>query len=82
MSKFPTSGFTWRVKEFDLNKHTSISSKGCVPEVDLEHPKELRELRNDYPLTLDKTEIKRKMLSAYQFKTADFYNIHIGNEKN
>ena len=43
MSKFlPTSGFKWMdPKEFDLNKYTSNSSKGCVLEVDLEYPKDL-----------------------------------------
>ena len=37
MSKFlPTSGFKWiDPKEFDLNKYTSNSSKGCVFEVDI-----------------------------------------------
>ena len=44
MSKFlPASGFKWiDPKEFELNK------------VDLEYPKELRELQNDYPLAPDK----------------------------
>ena len=51
MSKFPlTSGFKWiDPKEFDLNKYTSNSPKGCVIEVDLEYPKEVRELKNEYP---------------------------------
>ena len=46
ISKFlPTSGFTWvDQKEFDLNKYTSNSSNGCVLQIDLEYPKELREL--------------------------------------
>ena len=50
MSKFlPTSSFKWiDPKEFDLNEYTSNSSKGCVFEVDLDYPKELRELHNDY----------------------------------
>ena len=50
MSKFlPTSGFRWiDPKEFDLNKYTSNSSKRCVIEIDLEYPKKLRELHNDY----------------------------------
>ena len=55
MSKFlPTSGFKWiDPKEFDLNKYISNSSKGCVLEVSLKYPKELRELHNDYPLAPD-----------------------------
>ena len=37
----PTSGFKWiDPKEFNLNKYTSNSSKGCVLEVDPEYPKE------------------------------------------
>ena len=45
MSKFlPISGFKWiDPNEFDLNNYTGNSLKGCVPEVDLEHRKELRE---------------------------------------
>ena len=40
---FQTSGFKWTdPKDFDLNKYTSNSSKGCVLEVDLEYPKELQ----------------------------------------
>ena len=51
MSKFlPTSGFKSRdLKEFDLDKYSGNSLKGCVLEVDLEYPKELQELHNDYP---------------------------------
>ena len=55
--------------------------KGFVLEVDLEYQKELHELHNDYPLALDKIEIKREMLSEYQLKIADLYNIPIGNAK-
>ena len=42
MSKFlPTCGFKWidPTKEFDLNKYSSNSSKGCLLEVGLEYPK-------------------------------------------
>ena len=53
----------------------------CVLEVDLEYPKELRELRNDYPLAPDKIEIKREMLSEYQLKVGDLYSVPIGNVK-
>ena len=83
MSKFfPTSGFIWiDPKQFDLNKYTSNSSKGFVHEVDLEYPKELRGLHNDYTLAPDKIEIKREMFSEYQLKIADLYNIPFGNVK-
>ena len=54
--------------------------KGCVLEVDLEYPKKLQELHNDYPLAPDKIEIKREM-SNYKLKIADLYNISIANVK-
>ena len=64
-----------------MNKYISNSSKGCVLDVDLEYPKELRELHNDYPLAPDKIEINREMSSEYQLKIDDLYNIPIGNIK-
>ena len=83
MSKFlPGSGFKWiDPKEFDLNKYTSNSSKGYVLEVDLEYPKELRELHNDYPFAPDKIETKREIMSGYELKIADLNNILNGNVK-
>ena len=83
MFKFlPMSSFKWLdPKEFDLNKCTSNSSKGCALEVDLEYSIKLQELHNDYPLAPDKIEIKRKMLSDYQLNIADLYYILIGNVK-
>ena len=59
MSKFlPKREFKWiDPKESDLNKYNSNSSKECVLEVDLEYPKELQELHNDYRLASDKVEI-------------------------
>ena len=72
MSKYlATSRFKWiDQKKFELNKYTSNSSKECVLEIDLEYPKELPELHNDYPLAPEKIEIKRVMLSDYKLKTA------------
>ena len=40
-SFLPTDGFKW-IEEFDLNKYTRNSSKGCALEVDLEYHKQLR----------------------------------------
>ena len=84
MSKFlPTSGLKWIAsKEFDLNKYTSNSTKGCVLEVNLEYFKELQELHNDDPIAPEKIEIKQGMLSNCQLKIADLYNIPIANVKN
>ena len=67
-----TSSFKWiDSKEFDLNKNTSNSSKGCVLEVDLEYPKELRYIH----------DIQKNLLSEHQLKIADLYNTPIGNFK-
>ena len=83
MSKFlPTGGFKWiDPKKFNLNRYTTNSSKRYALEVDLEYPKELGESLNDYPLAPDKIEIKREMFFECQLKTANFYNILIGNVK-
>ena len=83
ISKFvPTSGFKWiEPKEFESNKYTSNSSKEGVLKVDLDYPKEFKELHNDYSLALDKIETKNEILTDYQLKISDFYNIRIGNVK-
>ena len=62
VSKFlPTSRFKWiDPDEFDLNKYISNSSQGCVIEVDIKYPKDIRELQNDYPLALDKQKSEKK----------------------
>ena len=83
MSKFPpTSRFKWAdSKEFNLKKYIRNNSKGCVLEVDLENPQELRELLNDCPLAPDKIKIKEEILSNHQLKIVDLYNVLIGNVK-
>ena len=79
---FPISEFKWTdPKELDMNKYISNISKGYALKVDFKCPKELRELHNDYSLAPDKIEVKREMLSEYQLKIADLYNIPIGNIK-
>ena len=49
--------------------------------VDLEYPKILHDLKDDYPLAPDKIEMKREMLSEYQLKIADLYILPIANVK-
>ena len=74
MSKFhPTSGFKWiDLKEFDFNKYTINSSKGYLLEVDIEYPKELMKLNNDYLLAQDKIEIKMKNIVGLPNKDCRF----------
>lgn len=50
MSKFLITGvFKWiAFTEFNWNKYSSNSLKGCILDADLEYPRELRELNNYY----------------------------------
>ena len=78
----PVSGFKYiDLNGFDLNRYTSNSSQACVLEVDLEYPKELHKIHNYYHFAPGKTGIKRKILSEFQLKTANLYNIPIGSIK-
>ena len=49
-------------KEFELKRYISNRSKACAVEVDLENPKDLRELYNGYPLASDTIETKKKVV--------------------
>ena len=77
MSKFlAKNGFKWiDPNEPYLHKYTSNSSKGWALEIDLEYPKWLWKLHNDYPLPPDKREIKRELLADYQLKFADLHQM-------
>ena len=77
MSKFlPKNGFNWiDPKEFDLHKYTSNSSKGCTLEIDIEYPKGLRKLHNDYPLAPDQRKIRRELLADYHLTIADLHQM-------
>ena len=57
--------------------------KGCVFEVDLEYPKELHELHNEYPLALEKIRNQKRNVAKLSntVKIVDFYNVPIGNIK-
>ena len=69
------------LKSYGPKHKSKYSSKGCVLKANFEYPKELQELLNDYLLAPDKIGIKREMLSDYQLKISDLYNIPIGNVK-
>ena len=46
-----------------LKNSTWINIAAIVFEIDLEYPKEIQELHNNYPSAPDKIEIKWKMIS-------------------
>jgi len=55
--------------------------KKTVKEVDLEYPKELHDLHNDYPLGPEHVNLTENMLSEYCQKIKNKYNISIGQVK-
>ena len=48
-----------------------------ILEVDLEYPRELHDLYNDYPVAPEKAKVSKNMLSGYCKKIAKKYNISI-----
>ena len=62
----------------ELHSIDKNSSVGYGLEVDLEYPRELHDLHNDYPLAPEKVEINENMLSNYWFNIANKYGIKIG----
>ena len=80
MSQYlPTGGFKWlSEKEVNLSKFDDNSEKGLILEVDLEYPKELHDLHNDYPLAAEKIKVTENMLSPYCQKIAEQFGVKIG----
>ena len=83
MSQYlPTGGFKWlkqsQIQKLDLSKYKETSKKGLILEVDLEYPKELHNLHNDYPLAPENVTVTKDMLSGYCKKIAKKYNLSTG----
>ena len=83
MSQYlPTGGFKWmtqkQIDNTDLAKYKEDNNKGLILEVDLEYPKELHDLHNDYPLGTEKVKVTGDMLSDYCKNIAEKYKISTG----
>ena len=65
----------------DLMSINEKSLVGYLLEVDFEYPDKLHELHNDYPLASEKIAVSSDMLSKYCKKSADKYEIKVGDLK-
>ena len=65
----PYGGFRWlskkEIKRFDVCSISENSKIGYILEVDLEYPKKLHDIHNDYPLFPKHIEVKYEMFSKY-----------------
>ena len=55
----PTGNFKWmtdkEISKIDLGKYKAYGKKGLILEVDLEYPRELHNIHNDYPVAPEKS---------------------------
>ena len=65
----PTGNFRWmtgkETNKIDLGKYKADGKKGLILELDLEYPRELHDLHNDYPVAPEKAKVSKNMLSRY-----------------
>ena len=83
MSQYlPTGDFKWmaekQINKINLAQYNEDSNKGLILEVDLEYPKELHDLHNDYPLGPEKIKVTNNMLSGYCKKIQNKFKISTG----
>ena len=73
----PTHGFKW----MEEDKRNNWKNYSCILEVDLEYPKSLHDLHNDYPLAPEQIEVNKvkKLIPNLGYKKN--YVIHYENLK-
>ena len=69
------------IDEFNMITINEKSDIGYIPDVDLEYPKGLHELHNDYPLAPENLAASNDMLSIYCKNIADKYDIKVSDVK-
>ena len=81
----PNVGFKWlSQQEINNSKLDSIPENSLIGynlEIDLQYPKELHGLHNDYPLCPEKIEVSHDMLSKYCKESADCFGIKVSGVK-
>ena len=79
----PYGEFEWlkNVHKLDVMSINEKSDVGYILEVDLQYPKELHELHNDYRLAPEKLTVTNDILSNYCKCIADKYKIKVGDIK-
>jgi len=82
IQRLPTSNFKWWEKVPEdpsfLANYDENSDKGIILEVDLEYPKELHHLHNEYPCAPEKKIITDDMLSNYARKIKAEHSVSSG----
>ena len=75
VQKLPYRNLKWdtKITENDIINYKN-GNTGYILEVDLEYPKELHDLHNDYPLAPEVMNVKADMLSDKQVETYEFLN--------
>ena len=75
--KLPIDGFKWMSDQELLNWRTG----GCILEVDLEYPKELHDLHNDYPLAPESLKVDKVEKLIPNLNNKKKYVVHYENLK-
>src|SRR5437870_3835934 len=79
VQSMPCGVFKWiEPEDFKLENDTNNSKEGHILEVDLEYPKELHDLHNEYPYCPEHIAVKPEMLSEYCRVVGDKNSVKCG----